>query len=121
MTAPVDNPGGPAPPPEPGSIQPGPRVALSLAQQLELRRHIEAVLPGARVAVFGSRSTGRARPHSDLDLLLIEPPRLSWAERAALREAFEASQLPFCVDLVELAGLDAGLARRVLGEAIGLP
>ena len=70
---------------------------------------------------FGSRATGRARPHSDLDLLLLDPPRLTWAQRADLRDAFEASELPFGVDVVEAAGLAEGMAQRVYGEARPLP
>jgi predicted nucleotidyltransferase len=92
-------------------------MALTPTQQALVRCLIDAVLPGAQVAVFGSRATGRARPHSDLDLLFITPPRLSWAQRAALHDAFEASGLPFTVDLVEADGLAAGMASRVAAEA----
>ena len=96
-------------------------LALSPAQQVLVRQLIDGVLPGARVAVFGSRATGRARPFSDLDLLFIEPARLTWAQRADLRDAFEASALPFGVDVVELAGLAEGMRQRVLAEAQPLP
>ncbi len=72
------------------------------------------------MAVFGSRATGRARPFSDLDLLVSDPPRLTWAQRADLRDAFEDSQLPFGVDVVELDGLAAGMRQRVLAEALRL-
>ena len=95
--------------------------ALTTAQMQLVRSLIDSVLPGAQVAVFGSRATGRSRPFSDLDLLLIEPARLSWAQRADLRDAFEASTLPFSVDLVEAAGLAAGMAERVAAEARLLP
>ena len=96
-------------------------LVLSPAQRVLVRQLIDAVLPGAQVAVFGSRATGRARPFSDLDLLFVEPPRLTWAQRADLRDAFEASALPFGVDVVELAGLAEGMRQRVLAEALPLP
>ena len=95
-------------------------IALSEPQAALVRQLVNSVLPGARVAVFGSRATGRARPFSDLDLLLIDPPRLSWAQRADLRDAFEASALPFSVDVVELDGLAEGMRARVLAEALSL-
>jgi predicted nucleotidyltransferase len=95
----------------------GEGIQLSAAQRQLVRRLVETVLPGARVAVFGSRATGQARPFSDLDLLFIEPTRLTWSQRAALRDAFEASELPFAVDLVDSAGLTAGMAGRILAEA----
>ena len=96
-------------------------ITLSAAQASLTRRLIDSVLPGAEVAVFGSRATGRARPFSDLDLLLLNPARLDWAQRAALRDAFEASELPFRVDIVEAAGLAEGMAQRVRDEALPLP
>ena len=99
--------------------QPG--VALSLAQCQLVRQLVSAVLPAATVKVFGSRATGHARPYSDLDLLLVNPPYLTWQQRADLRDAFEASELPFRVDLVEAAGLAPGMAQRVLAEALALP
>ena len=66
--------------------------------------------------VFGSRSTGHARPYSDLDILVTEPKALDWRMRADLQDAFEASDLPFRVDVVEEARLAPGIAQRVLAE-----
>ena len=94
-----------------------PDIALGPTQGQPVRHLIDRVLPGATVAVFGSRATGRERPVSDLDLLLIDPPQLSWTQRADLRDAFDASELPFKVDVVELDSLTAGVAHRVRGEA----
>ena len=95
-------------------------VALTPAQARTVRSIIHRVLPGARVRVFGSRATGRARPFSDLDLLLLEPPRLTWAQRADLRDLFEASELPFRVDVVEAEALPPGMAARVADESVAL-
>ena len=77
-------------------------------------------MPGARVAVFGSRATGRARPFSDLELLFIQPRRLTWAQRADLRDAFESSSLPFKVDMVEADSLPEGMAARAHAQALVL-
>lgn len=98
-----------------------PGRALGTTEAALVRQLLDRVLRGARVAIFGSRATGRARPFSDLDLLLIEPPRLTWAQRADLRDAFEASTLPFSVDVVELDALAEGMRQRVLTEAMPLP
>ena len=96
-------------------------VALSAKHLRLVRQLVNRVLPGATVSVLGSRTTGWARPFSDLDLLVCDPPRLSWAQRADLRDAFEASALPFSVDLVELARLPEGMCQRALAEAVPLP
>ena len=71
--------------------------------------------------VFGSRATGRARPYSDLDILISSPAPLDWRARADLQDAFEASNLPFRVDVVEEARLAPTLAPRVLAERQYLP
>ena len=97
-----------------------PAVALTDHQLGTVRGIVGRLLPGAQVWIFGSRSTGHARPFSDLDLLVTEPRRLSWSQRAALRDAFEASDLPFCVDLVEADGLSQAFAARVFSERVPL-
>ncbi len=97
-----------------------PGVALSPEQLHDVRQIIAQVIPGAKVWVFGSRATGKARPFSDLDLLLTQPPKLNWAQRAALRDGFEASRLPFRVDVIECAGLAPGVAGRIWTERVDL-
>lgn len=73
------------------------------------------------VWAFGSRATDRARPYSDLDLLIARSHPLDWRARSNLAEAFEASRLPFRVDVVEEARLPAPIAHRVRAECIALP
>lgn len=92
-------------------------LALSEAQRQTLRQLIESTVPGTRVAVFGSRATGRARPFSDLDLLILEPSPLPWSARVALLDAFEASDLPFRIDLVETNALTPEMRQRIANEA----
>jgi predicted nucleotidyltransferase len=75
---------------------------------------------GVQAWIFGSRATGRARPYSDLDVLISQPPLLGWRERAELVDAFEASNLPFKVDVVEEQRLAPGMAARVLAERLPL-
>jgi type I restriction enzyme S subunit len=85
-----------------------------------VRAIVQGVVPGAVFRVFGSRATGQARPFSDLDLLILQPWRLTWAQRAALRDAFEASELPYCVDVVEAGALPAGMAERIQQEMLAI-
>ena len=92
--------------------------ALTADQARTVRAIVDRLIPGARVCVFGSRATGRARPFSDLDLLVIEPASLSWSQRADLRDVFEASDLPFRVDIVPAEDLPAGMAERVVAESV---
>ena len=50
---------------------------------------------------FGSRVIGTARAQSDLDLALVGPARLDRRTLGNLREAFQESDLPMQVDLVD--------------------
>ena len=93
---------------------------LTAAQTSIVRDVLQQVIPGATVRVFGSRATGHARPFSDLDLLVVQPARSSWQQRADLRDRFEASDLPFRVDIVEADGLPSGMAEGVASESISL-
>lgn len=97
-----------------------PALALTPEQHALVSLIVRSTLPDAEVYAFGSRTTGRARPFSDLDLLVVRPPTLSLAQRAALRDGFEASELPFRVDIVEQAGLSGPVALRVAQERIRL-
>lgn len=62
-----------------------------------LRRH----LSGRTVWAFGSRVTGVAKPHSDLDLVIFGAEKLPAKTLSALNEAFAQSNLPMRVDIVD--------------------
>lgn len=74
-------------------------IDLSPHQFAIVRDVLSTYLPGKDVRVFGSRVTGRAKPHSDLDLVLMDdaPDDLT---RCHALHAFEESDLPFRVDLI---------------------
>jgi uncharacterized protein len=96
------------------------QLALTPDQARTLSGIVERVIPGCQARVFGSRATGRARPFSDLDLLIVQPARLTWAQRADLRDLFEASEFPFRVDVVEAEALPESMASRVASESVAL-
>ena len=96
-------------------------VALTAAQRDELRRILQHHLPGVPVLAFGSRATGRGlKPHSDLDLLIQADAPLPLRRRRQLVEALEDSSLPFRVDIVEQADLDAAFLDAILPDAVSL-
>ncbi len=96
------------------------KIDLSPSQAHEVRCILTSVLPTRHVWVFGSRATGRARPYSDLDILISTAEPLTWRHRADLLDAFEASDLPFRVDMVEESRLAPGMVARVLAERLPL-
>src|SRR5258708_4134182 len=74
----------------------------------------------AQVWVFGSRATGRARRYSDLDLAIDAGRPLSLDETAILREAFEDSDLPYKVDLVDWHAISGSFREIIAGERVAL-
>ncbi len=100
----------------PGTLFPG---SLSSGTLFLARRHFETLLhllakhaPGKEVSAFGSRATGRyVWRFSDIDLAV--EGTLSPKERYDLQEAFEESNLPVKVDVVELGRADTAFAERI--------
>jgi uncharacterized protein len=60
-------------------------------------------IPGHEVRIFGSRAIGTAKPYSDIDLVIMGNEPLPVTTMRILRDAFDDSDLPFQVDLVEWA------------------
>ena len=66
-----------------------------------LREILAACVPAAAVHLFGSRTTGAARPYSDLDLAIDAGGPIELSILGALEEALQASDLPFRVEVVD--------------------
>ena len=75
-----------------------------------LRTHLP---PDARAFAFGSRVDGSARRYSDLDVALVWDRPLDLDTMAALAEALSESDLPFKVDLVDLAVVEPAVRARI--------
>ena len=92
---------------------------LTPAQKALVCKIVDAHLERQRVRVFGSRAQHRAKPFSDLDLLVLGEP-LGPGLRGALEEAFDESDLPFRVDIAEAAALSPEFRARIEPQAVSL-
>lgn len=71
-------------------------------EQLNIIQQILAnYVPDYEVRAFGSRVSGNIHRFSDLDLVLVGEKPLELYRMAYLRDAFEESQLPFRIDLLD--------------------
>jgi len=95
-------------------------IALSSGQMACVRDVLARVLPGRDIRVFGSRARGDSKPYSDLDLVVMGDAPLSLSEHALLGEAFEESELPFRVDVVDWAGLGSAFREAIARDAVPL-
>lgn len=88
-------------------------IDVSPAHGDQIRAILHRHVPGCEVRAFGSRVTGRARPYSDLDLVVVGPARLPFRQLAALRIAFEESDLPYRVDVLDWHALTPEFQRAI--------
>ncbi len=79
-----------------------------------LRTHV----PDRPVFIFGSRATGKSRRRSDLDLAVGGDTPLNLSQRADLSCAFDESDLPIRVDVVDLAEATGIFRQRIESEWI---
>ena len=70
-----------------------------------VRRILAEHVPACEVRVFGSRVTWTAKDYSDLDLAVVGVAALDWGTLGRLREAFEESDLPMQVDVLDWHGI----------------
>ena len=83
-------------------------------------RHLETVrrilaehVPECEVRAFGSRVNGAVKIYSDLDLAVVGSGKLSDDTLRCLKEAFEESDLPFRVDVLDWHAISASF-RKVI-------
>jgi len=79
------------------------KIDLNPQEWEEVKRILNRFIPGLEVWAFGSRARFTAKPYSDLDLAVITQQPLPIATMAALREAFDESDLTIKVDVVDWA------------------
>ncbi len=90
---------------------------LEIVQDI-LRDHLPA---GFQVWVFGSRAKWTATDASDLDLAVAGPSKLEFRVMAGLEAAFEGSDLPYTVDVVDLNAVSKEFKKIVEAQRVPLP
>ena len=76
-------------------------IEIAADQLAKVKSLLSQHVPGCEVRAFGSRVNGTTKPYSDLDLAVVASGRLSGDTLRHLREAFEESDLPFRVDVLD--------------------
>ena len=86
-------------------------ASLVLVKQI-LKKH----LPGATVKAFGSRVTGKAKPYSDLDLVIIDDKPISIKKMNALKFEFSNSDLPILIDIIDWHAISKSFREKIEGD-----
>jgi predicted nucleotidyltransferase len=97
------------------------RIDLTVEQRGLVWQILRANLPpAAKVWVFGSRATGRARRYSDLDLAIDAGRPLTLDETASLADAFSESDLAYRVDIVDWRAIDDRFRQIIAQQRVPL-
>lgn len=72
----------------------------------------------AKVYLFGSHATGKARTHSDIDIAILPLRPINPMTLTQIREELEESDVVRNVDIVDLSKTDVAFRRRVEKEGI---
>ena len=83
-----------------------------------VQRILQEHVPELEVRAFGSRVSWTARETSDLDLALMTTQPLDLLRVAKMREAFDESDLPFRVDLVDWASTSKNFRKVIEREYV---
>ncbi|HUD21459.1 MAG TPA: amidophosphoribosyltransferase [Acidobacteriaceae bacterium] len=95
-------------------------IAISLEELAIVLSILRARIPDRAVWVFGSRANGNARRRSDLDLAVDGDEPLPLRLRSELAEDFDQSDLPYRVDVVDLASITPEFRKHIEGDFIPL-
>jgi predicted nucleotidyltransferase len=98
------------------------RASLALNQHDlgEVCRILSECVPEYGVWAFGSRITGKAKPYSDLDLVVLADQPLTLDSLASIKDAFDESDLPIRVDVVDWAATSAAFREIILQNYVVL-
>jgi type I restriction enzyme S subunit len=81
-------------------------IQISNAELAMVLDIIRRLAPECTALVFGSRQNGNAKKHSDLDIALEGAAVLGWRRVAAVKYAFEESDIPFRVDVLDYRAVE---------------
>ena len=102
---------------KPGAI-PAAKLDLS-AEDLRVAREIlRRRIPGVRVVAYGSRTRGRARKFSDLDLAVVSESPVDGKTLAMLADDFTRSDLPMRADISEWRTFSENFRRSIAADCV---
>lgn len=89
-----------------------------IKEQELIVRLLEALYPGVKIYLFGSRARGTHRPGSDIDLAIDCGRKLSFQEIGRARGVLEGLYLSLQIDVVDFCSISPELRETILKEGI---
>ena len=79
----------------------------------EVQQIVAEHIPDCEVRAFGSRAKRTAREYSDLDLAIVGDEPLDWRVLGKLQDAFEESDLPITVDVLDWHATSQSFRKKI--------
>jgi predicted nucleotidyltransferase len=89
-----------------------------ITEQATIIRLLDALFPGVKIYLFGSRARGTNRPTSDIDIALDAGRELDILEIAQARNVLNTLYIPEKIDLVDMNSIPPHLKETILKEGI---
>jgi predicted nucleotidyltransferase len=80
----------------------------------------EYLAPSTEIYAFGSRTNGKARQYSDLDLLIKSDNAIPYQTLTELENAFSESDLPFMIDIIDWQQISEEFRTAISKELVKL-
>lgn len=80
-------------------------IDVSDTQRQTVLDILSRFIPSCEVRAFGSRCTRKAKPYSDLDLVIVGKEKVPSALMYDIVEALQESDLPWRVDVLDWHGI----------------
>lgn len=79
---------------------------------------ISALIPDAKIYLFGSRARGTNAPRADIDIALDGGKELSMVDVGEINSMFKESSIKYMIDVVDLYAVSAAMREQILKDKI---
>lgn len=93
-------------------------MAIDDATKNKIIAIITALIPQARIYLFGSRARGTASKWSDIDLALDAQERLDYRDVNEINDLMGAMRTPYKVEVVDLYGVSDTMRNEILRDRV---
>lgn len=83
-----------------------------------VKKILNKYVPNYSVCLFGSRISENIKPYSDIDLVIMNTENLPISTMARMSNAFEESDLPYKVDILEWSLLDKNFQKNIQNHLV---
>ncbi len=89
-----------------------------IKEQETIIRLLDALYPGVKIYLFGSRARGTAKHYSDIDLAIDTGKKLNFLEIAKAKNVIDGLNMAVTTDIVDMNSIPETLRATILKEGI---